>query len=441
LISDTQNISPENGKGKRDQPSKPNPARLTGSGSGFIAPDCMSRLLAITNIAHLEGAILIEGDRIASIGAEPLPREAERIDAKGAHAAPGIVDLGVFAVDKAACIAGGITRVALMPDQSPALDDPGLVQRAALAAKPDLWVHPLAAATRGLAGRDIAEFALMQRAGARAVATGRGWIGDSGVMRRVLDYAGALGLTVVAHAEDGGLAGQAVATDGEVATRLGLTSAPPTAEAMAIARDLALVELTGATLHFRQVTTAAGLALMRAAKSRGVPVTCGITPAHLFLSDIATADFRTFARLSPPLRSEADRQAALEAVRDGTIDVLCSGHDPRGPEAKRLPFADAEPGMAGAETLLALGLGLVRDGVITLPRLFDMLAANPARILGVEGGVLEAGAAADLILFDPERPWVINGDRFAGTANNTPFDKMPTQGRVIATFKGGRLLN
>ncbi len=400
----------------------------------------MNRLLAITNAANIKGAILIEGDRIASIGDAPLPREAERIDTKAAYVAPGIVDLGVFAVDKTACIAGGITRVALMPDQSPALDDPGLVQRAALAAKPDLWVHPLAAATRGLAGREMAEVALMKRAGAKAVATGRGWIGDSGVMRRVLAYARALDLTVVAHAEDAGLTGQTVATDGDVATRLGLTSAPAIAEAMAIARDLALVELTGAALHFRQVTTTAGFDLIRAAKAKGLAVTCGITPAHLFLSDMATADFRTFARLSPPLRAESDRQAALEAVRDGTIDVLCSGHDPRGPEAKRLPFADAEPGMAGAETLLALGLGLVRDGVIALPRLFEMLSTNPARILGVDGGSLEPGAAADIILFDPETPWIIDGDRFAGIANNTPFDKLPTQGRVTATIKGGRLL-
>lgn len=398
---------------------------------------------------HLTGAVLVDpatglrkgdlavtGDRISA----SAPEGAETIDAKGLHVAPGIVDLGVFAVDKAACIAGGITRVALMPDQSPPLDDPGLVQRAALAAKPDLWVHPMAAATRGLEGRELSEYALMVRSGARAVSTGRGWVANSGTMQRVLAYAASLGLTVVAHAEDGGLAGSAVATAGETATRLGLSSAPARAEAMAIARDLALVEETGATIHFRQVTTAAGLDLVRHAKKHGLRATCGITPAHLFLSDIAVTDFRTFARLSPPLRSEADRQACLEAVRDGTIDVLCSAHDPRGPEAKRLPFADAEPGMAGAETLLALGLGLVRDGVIELQRLMAMLSANPARILGVEGGSLADGAAADLVLFDPGAPWIIDGDHFAGQADNTPFDRLPTQGRVVKTIKGGRAL-
>jgi dihydroorotase len=401
----------------------------------------MIRLSAITNARLIDasgertGALSIAGDRIG-----PAALGGETLDANAKCVAPGIVDLGTFAVDKAACIAGGITRIALMPDQSPPLDDPGLVQRAALAAKPDLWVHPLGAATKGLAGQELAEYALMAKAGAKAIATGRGWIADSGVMLRVLTYASALGMTVITHAEDDGLTRGKVATAGETATRLGLSAAPSSAEAMAISRDLALVEQSGARLHFRQVTTAAGFDLIRAAKAKGLPVTCGITPAHLFLSDIDVSDFRTFARLSPPLRAEADRQAAIEAVRDGTIDVLCSGHDPRGPEAKRLPFADAEPGMAGAETLLALGLGLVRDTVIALPRLMAMLSTNPAAILGVDGGSLADGAAADLMIFDPDAPWIINSDTFAGQAGNTPFDKMPTQGRVLHTIKGGQAL-
>jgi dihydroorotase len=401
----------------------------------------MTRLSAITNARLIDasgersGSLSIAGDKIgaATLGGETL-------DANNKCVAPGIVDLGTFSVDKRACIAGGITRIALMPDQSPPLDDPGLVQRAALAAKPDLWVHPLGAATKGLAGLELAEYALMAKAGAKAIATGRAWIADSGVMLRVLTYANSLGLTVITHAEDSGLTRGKVATAGETATRLGLSAAPSSAEAMAISRDLALVEQSGARIHFRQVTTAQGFDLIRAAKAKGLPVTCGITPAHLFLSDIDVSDFRTFARLSPPLRSEADRLAAIEAVRDGTIDVLCSAHDPRGPEAKRLPFADAEPGMAGAETLLALGLGLVRDGVIALPRLMAMLSANPSAILGVNAGSLDDGAAADLMIFDPDAPWMIDGDKFTGQANNTPFDKLPTQGRVLQTIKGGRAL-
>ena len=185
------------------------------------------------------------------------------------------------------------------------------------------------------------------------------------------------------------------------------------------------------------MTTARGFDLVRAAKARGLPVTCGITPAHFLLSDLATADFRTFTRLSPPLRSEADRKAALAAIADGTVDVIASGHDPRGPEDKRLPFADAAPGMAGAETLLALTLGLVRDGLIDLPRAFDLLARNPARLMGVPAGELAVGREADLALIDAEAPWIIDRRKMEASADNTPFDRLGTQGRVRALWKGG----
>ena len=380
------------------------------------------------------GSLRLADGRIAGFEAQSGD---EVVEAKGLLVAPGLVDLGVFAVDKPAFRFGGITRAALMPDQNPPLDYAARVNFIAKSGKPDLWVHPLAAATVGLEGRELAEIALMRDAGARAIATGRKWIGDSGVMLRLLQYAAMLDLVVVCHAEDGGLAGNAVATAGEMATRLGLPSAPAEAEALAVARDIALTEMSGAAVHFRQVTTRAALALLRAAKARGVAVTAGVTPAHFMLSDLATMDFRTFARLSPPLRSEDDRQAVREALADGTIDVIASGHDPRGPEDKRLPFADAEPGMAGAETLLAMTLTLVRDGVIDLPRAFDLLATNPARLLGVDAGALRQGAEADIALIDPERPWVVDSREMAATAGNTPFDRQPTQGRVVALYKGG----
>jgi dihydroorotase len=395
---------------------------------------------AFTNVRLADGStptVLVDGERITAIGGE-MPALADVIEGGAKLLAPGIVDLGVFRVDGPAFRFGGIVRAALMPDQSPPLDDPGLIQRAAYSGKPDIWVHPLAAATRGLKGEELAELGLMKMAGARAVATGRHWIANSGVMHRLLAYAGTFGLTVVTHAEDGGMAANAVATAGETATRLGLPAVPALAEAMAIARDLALAQETGARIHIRQVTTRAGFDLIRTAKAKGLPVTCGITPVHLFLSDTAVSDFRTFAHLSPPLRSEADRQAAIEAVRDGTVDVIASGHDPRGPEDKRLPFADSAPGAAGAETLLPLALNLVRDGVIGLPRLFELLAANPARILGLDGGRLERGAPADLILVDPDAPWRVDSDKMRAAAGNTPFDKLPVQGRVLRVFKGGR---
>ena len=408
----------------------------------------MTRRIAITGglladptaDALIKGTVLIEGDHILGTGAVDVPSDVQVIDAGGLVVAPGLVDLGVFRTDKPAFHFGGITRAALMPDQSSPLDDIGLIREATRAGKPDFWVHPIAAATRGLEGRELAEIGMMQVAGAKAVGTGRQWIADSGVMMRVLAYASALGLTVISHAEDAGLAGKAVATDGEAATRLGLASAPACAEAMAIARDIMLARETGAALHFRLVTTKAGFDLVRAAKAEGLRITCGISPAYLFLSDNAMSDFRTFARLSPPLRSEDDRRAAVAAIADGTIDVITSSHDPRGPEDKRLPFADAAPGMAGAETLLALSLNLVRDGHLGMTALMRLLAANPARILGVAAGNLAPGSAADIILIDPDAPWLIDSSKMAAAAGNTPFDRMPVQGRVRRVMKGGNFL-
>ncbi|HEX7821102.1 MAG TPA: dihydroorotase, partial [Sphingobium sp.] len=299
------------------------------------------------------------------------------------------------------------------------------------------WVHPLAAATRGLAGKDLAEIAMMKAAGARGVATGRAAIADAGVMLRVMRYAAALDLVVVSHAEDSGLTNGAIATEGETATRLGLPAAPSCAEAIAITRDIALARVSGARLHFRLVSTAEGFALVRAAKAQGLPVTCGTSPAYLFLNDSAVSDFRTFARLSPPLRSESDRQATIAAVADGIVDVITSSHDPRGPEDKRLPFEDAVPGMAGAETLLALSLNLVREGHLTLPALIRLLTANPARLLGLDAGQLLPGAPADIIFIDPETPWRVDSRKMAAAAGNTPFDALPVQGRVRRVMKGG----
>ncbi|WP_121117342.1 dihydroorotase [Croceibacterium ferulae] len=383
------------------------------------------------------GALRCVDGFIGGVG-DVAPEDGDEVvDARGALIAPGLVDYGTFAIDKPAFHFGGITRAALMPDQNPPLDHPARVRFAAQSGKPDFWVHPLAAASVGLAGEQLAELALMREAGARGVATGRRWIADSGAMLRLLQYAAMLDMVVVTHAEDGGLAGNAVATAGDIATRLGLPSAPAEAEALAVARDIALAELAGARLHFRQVTTRAALDLVRGAKARGLPVTAGVTPAHFMLSDLATKDFRTFARLSPPLRSEADRQAVIAAIGDGTIDVIASGHDPRGPEDKRLPFADAAPGMAGAETLLPCVMTLVRDGVIGLERAFDLLARKPAQLLGVGAGELRIGAEADVALIDPDKPWIVDSNRMAAAAGNTPFDRQPVQGRVLMLWKGG----
>ena len=385
-----------------------------------------------------DGSLAVAGDRIASIDDAPDGQSGDPIDCNGKLLAPGIVDLGVFAIDKPAFHRGGITRAALMPDQSPVLDLPAMIRHNAVEGKPDFWLHPIAAATKGLAGKQLAEIGLMKRSGAKAVATGRQWIADSGLMLKLLQYCRSLDLPLIVHSEDAGLTGNAVATNGETATRLGLASATAAAEAVSIARDIALVRETGAHVHFRQVTTTDGVNLIRAAKSEELPVTCGITPAHLLLSDIAINDFRTFTRLSPPLRSDEDRLACVAAVKDGTIDVIASGHDPHGAEDKRLPYAEAAPGMAGAETLLALSLALVRDGTISIGRLFELLSANPAKILGVKAGLLQSGHEADFILIDEDSPWQVDTRKMAAVADNTPFGGLPVQGRVTAIYKGGR---
>ena len=378
---------------------------------------------------------------IAAVGEDLAPPAGtEVVEADGLVLAPGIVDACAFRADTEAAAAGGVTATLLMPDQAPPLDDPALVERAVRLGKPRLWVHPLAAATRGLEGRALAEFALLKEAGAVGVATGRQAIADSAVMLRVLAYAAGLGMVLVAHAEDPALVAGAVATEGEVATRLGLPGAPAAAEALAIARDLRLAREGGAALHVACVSTAEGVALVRQAKADGADVTAATSPEYALLNDLALMGFRTFARLSPPLRSEADRQAVCAGLADGTIDMLVSRHDPRTAEEKRLPFADAAPGAAGQATLLSAGLLLVAAGVLDLPGLFRALATAPARRFGLAGGVLSPGAPADLVLFDPEAAWRIDSDALPGLSGNTPFDGLPVSGRVRAVMKGGAWL-
>lgn len=386
------------------------------------------------------GDLLVVDRRIAAIGRIDDAGDAPVLDAAGRHLAPGLIDCGIFAAERAPASAGGITTALLMPDQSPPLDDPALVERAERLGKPELWVKPIAAATRALAHQELAEIGLCRQAGAIAVATGRTAIASTRLMHRLLAYAARFDLVVITHAEDASLAGDAVATSGDYASRMGLPAAPAVAEAIAVARDTRLAEETGARLHLRQVTTAESIDIVRRAKARGVRVSCGVTPAHLLLNDTAVAGYRSFMRLSPPLRDERDRLAVVAAIADGTIDVIASGHDPRGQDDKRLPFAEAEPGMAAMEVLLPLALTQVHDGRLSLPQLIARMTSTPARLFGLEGGKLEPGAPADLVLFDAGAPWRIDTERFTARAGNSPFDQLPVQGRVLATIKGGEIV-
>ncbi len=380
--------------------------------------------------------ILIRDGKIAALGTISETAE-ETLDARGAIVAPALIDTRSFKVDAAAAHAGGIARTCLMPDQNPVLDDPALVDRAKYLGGKTFPVHPFAAATKALNGTEIAEIGLAKRAGAAAVSTGRGPIKSALVMHRLLTYAAALNLTVVSHAEDAALTENNYATMSETATRLGLSAAPAFAECLAVERDIRLAESAGAKIHFPQITTALALDIIRAAKSRGVRVMCGVTPAHFLLNDISIGAWRTFAKCSPPLREESDRLAVIAALKDGTIDVISSGHDPRTTEDKRVPFAIAAPGMTGAELLLPLAAKLVHNGTLSWLELFDKLATAPAQIFEIGVGWIGIGAAADLIIFDENIPWKIDAEKLIGRSRNTGFDAMPVEGKVRATFVNG----
>jgi dihydroorotase len=379
------------------------------------------------------GDLFVRDGRIAA-----LEKSADKIiDAQGAILAPALIDSRVFKVDVAACHAGGIAQVCLMPDQNPMLDDPAIIDRARYTGGKTLPVHPFAAATKNLGGAEIAEIGLAKMNGAVAVSTGRGAIASTLVMQRLLTYAAGLNMTVISHAEDMALTNGACATESETATRLGLPAAPAFAEVLAVERDVRLAEAVGAKLHFPQVTTAEALDVIRAAKKRGLRVTCGVTPAHFLLNDISIGAWKTYARLSPPLREEKDRQAVIEALRDGTIDVISSGHDPRTAEDKRVPYAHAAPGMAAAELLLSLSASLVHNGTLSWLDLFDKVSTAPAQIFEIAGGWLGESAPAHLVLFHPDKPWKITAENMRGRARNTPFDGHPVEGKVIATIVNG----
>lgn len=399
------------------------------------------------------GWLLIRAGRIAAVGREEAPQGAEeRIDARGHCLAPGIVDWGVkigepgerhkesFRSAGRAAAAGGVTTLVTRPDTAPPLDNPEALEfvrrRAAEAA--EVRIHPMAALTKGCAGAEMTEIGFLMDAGAVAFTDAFRVTGDARVLSRALAYARGLGALVVAHPQEPGLSRGAAATSGKFATLKGLPAVSPMAERMGIDRDIALVEMTGAAVHFDQITTARALPPLERAKRNGFDVTAGVSVHHLTLNELDVADYRTFFKLTPPLRAEEDRAAVVEALRSGLIDVLCSMHTPQDEESKRLPFEEAAAGAVGLETLLPAALRLYHAGALDLPALFRAMALNPARRLGLEAGTLGEGAPADLVLFDPDAPFVLDRWKMQSKSKNTPFDGARLQGRVRGTWVGGR---
>lgn len=410
-----------------------------------------ARLLDPATGLDAPGSLLVREGRIVDFGGHiGLPEGVEAFDAQGACLAPGLIDLRAalgepgaehretIASAAQAAAAGGITTLCALPDTSPALDDPALVAFMARQASASLTILPYGAATRGCAGQDLCEYGLLREAGAVAFTDGRRALGPARLMRLALSYARAFGSFVVQHPEEPSLAKGGAATEGERATRMGLPGIPPAAESMMVERDIALARLTGGHIHFAHVSTAAALACIRQAKAEGLRVTCDTAPPYFDLNETAIGEYRTYAKLSPPLRAEADRLAVVAALADGTIDAVASDHQPHDTDDKRLPFAQAEPGGTGLATLLAVTLAQVHGGKLPLLQALGLMTCRPAALLGLESGVLKKGAPADLVLFSLERGWQVTSGKLPGKAQNTPFDGRALEGKVLGTWKAGR---
>ena len=416
--------------------------------------------LLISNVRLLDpsagldahGNLLVRDGRIADFGTNLGRPDVPMMDGDGAILCPGLVDMRAelgepgheyretIASAAAAAAFGGITTLAALPDTVPAIDDPALVRLLRVRGEEtgSLTILPYAAVTRGCRGEEMAELGLLSEAGAVAFTDGARAIGSTRMMRLALSYARGFGARIIQHPEDPSLAAGGAATSGELATRLGLPAIPAAAEAILVARDIRLVELTGGAVHFAHVSTREALGLIRDAKARGLGVTCDTAPPYFDLNETAIGNFRTYAKFSPPLRADSDRIAVAAALADGTIDAIASDHQPRDADDKRLPFAQASAGGTGLATLLAVTLVQVHGGLVSLSAAIALLTCRPAMLLNSPAGTLGRGAAADLCLFDLERAWQVEAGRLPGKAQNSPFDGRALEGRVIATFKAGR---
>lgn len=399
-----------------------------------------ARIIDPENTIDMLGSVVTEGGLITAIGENvTTPTHAEIVECDGRILCPGFIDMRAHAVETEAALAGGITTLILQPDQTTTIDTDSAVERIISKAKSSqsLKVYPMGAATKGMQGAEIAEIGKMLASGAVAITDCRKPIDNAQVMRRLMEYCKYFDCLIVQFAEEFALARDGVAHEGHIATQMGLNGIPAIAEAMQIERDALLAEATGARLHIALVSSREGLKAVRAAKDRGVDITCSVAPHYLQLNHNAMEGYRTFAKVSPPLREEEDRLALIEALEDGTIDTLVSDHDPRSADVKRLPFAQAATGVIGFETMLATALSSVHAGHVTMRRLIAALTCNPAKILGLDSGNLAVGRVADLTIFDPDTPWRIEADNLISADKNTAFDTLPCQGKVWRTISDG----
>ena len=416
-----------------------------------------ARLLDPASGLDAVGGVLVDGNRIVELGPglfrDGVPEDARTMDCAGLCLAPGLVDMRaqlgepgrehketISSAGRAAASAG-ITSIACLPTTDPVIDDVAGLEFVARRARETklVKVYAYGALTRGCAGEQMTEIGLLSEAGAVGFTDGNRPIANAQTLRRCLAYASVFDTVILQHPLEPTLATGAM-NGGALATRLGLSGSPAMAELIQVERDLRLVEMTGGRYHASLISTGAALDAVRQAKARGLRVTCDTAPHYVTLTEDAVGDYRTFAKVNPPLRRGFDRQALIDGLADGTIDAIVSDHDPQDQDSKRLPFTAAEDGIAGLETLFALSLEIAHAGRVGLLDLLARVTCKPADILGLDAGRLRAGAPADMILFDPDRAWTIDPDRFLGKCKNSPFDAWPARGRVVRTIVDGRTI-
>jgi len=398
------------------------------------------------------GNILIEDGRISAFGPNVEAR-GDIIDAEGHICAPGLIDMRVSTGEPGrenretiltaakAAAAGGVTSIVIMPETDPVIDDMSLVDFITRRAEEaPVNVYAAGALTKGLDGQTLTEIGLMTEAGAVMFSNGTRPIADAQIMRRTLSYSASFNALIANRAIEPSLSKAAVAHESDLSSRLGLAGAPAAAERIMAERDVALAELTGGRLLIDMISSAEALEVVRRAKSRDLEIACSVSINHLALNEVDIGDYRTFAKLDPPLREESDRLALLKGINDGTIDVIVSNHDPRPAGEKRLPYSEASTGAVGLELLLAAGLSQVADGRLDLMAFLAAVTSNPANLLGLESGLIKIGAPADLIIFDPDRPWVCDSNALLSRSKNTPLDGRRMTGRNHKTICQGRVV-